>query len=305
MSILHRTALLTIKPVPLTHRHLRYINELVAQYQTLHIVVITGDDDVSSPSQQTMARWLQVSCQSFGFVSIWTLHQLGLTTPTAQEMLHAIGIDEASVLTMPDYPPAGFDELALACRYFYATKIAIVGGESSGKTTLLHKLANHYGSAIALEMGRLYTHSHLGGTEAGLQYSDYPTIAINHAQAIENACHHTCCPVVLIDTDFVTTQAFCQTYEQKTHPLLDAFIHQYHPNSDDPHRINHTIYLENNVAWVADGMRRLGGNHRSVFAQTLLHLYDQHQIPVHRIDSPDYHGRYLQAVAIIDKIRSF
>ena len=140
-------------------------------------------------------------------------------------------------------------------------------------------------------MGRLYADSNLGGTEVGLQYSDYAPIAISHAQAITTACHNATAPITLIDTDFVTTQAFCQTYEGRPHPFVTACISEF--------TMDATIYLDNNVAWVADGLRRLG-NARSQFAITLLKLYATHNIALTIIDDGDYHKRYLQAVAIID-----
>lgn len=289
---------------PLTQADLQKINQLVGMVDTLHLLVLPNSAQ-NAPSVQDVARWLGVSYAGFDFIKIHTASSLNLPSDaTAKQMIDGVqaGLTQtAQVFDLPNSQPAQFADLALACRYFYAHKIAIVGGESSGKTTLIGKLANHFGTAITPEMGRLYTHSHLGGTEIGLQYSDYPMIANNHADAIFRACHHSPSPVVLIDTDFVTTQAFCQTYEKQTHPMLDAFIAQFHPQSTDPHRIMQTIYLDNNVAWVADGMRRLG-HERSAFAQRLLDLYAQHQIPLHQINHHDYHERYLQAVKIIENI---
>lgn len=299
----HSIGIVAATFAPLTLADLQYLNQLVGAVDTLHLLVLA--DKANSVTPQDVARWLQVSYTGFDFVKVHTASSLNLpTTATAKQLIDAVQADlpaTATVFDLPDNPSAAFTDLALACRYFYAHKIAIVGGESSGKTTLIHKLANHFGASITPEMGRLYTHSHLGGTEVGLQYSDYPVIANNHADAIFRACDRSTSPVVLIDTDFVTTQAFCQTYERQTHPMLDAFIRQYHPDSDDPHRIMHTIYLDNNVAWVADGMRRLG-NQRSAFAQTLLSLYQQHQIPLHIINHHNYHERYAQATAIVEQI---
>lgn len=51
--------------------------------------------------------------------------------------------------------------------------VAILGGESSGKSTLVNKLANIFNTTSAWEYGRDYVFSHLGGDEIALQYSDY------------------------------------------------------------------------------------------------------------------------------------
>ena len=314
---------------PLQLAHLHDINRAIGMADTVHII-ITPPADRSLPSGRSanisdVARWVQVSCQSFAWVKVHTTASLGmdiafdyqtgdtlsddkltklcqlLTIDKQSTHIYQLGDTDASAkftpsdrLAVRDQPLQYFDKLAPACRYFYTQTVCIVGGESSGKTTLIHKLANHYGANIALEMGRLYTHSHLGGTELGLQYSDYLPIAINHAHAIDTAKASARAAITLVDTDFVTTQAFCEVYEKRTHPVVASLA--------DTYRMDLTIYLDNNVAWVADGMRRLGdGQARSHFAQKLLDLLAHHHIAHHTIDDADYHERYRQAVAIIDK----
>ena len=175
----------------------------------------------------------------------------------------------------------------------YTKTVAIVGGESSGKTTLVHKLANYYGASFALEMGRLYVGTDLGGSEIGLQYSDYGPIALNHAQAIRDAKSAATAPVTIIDTDFVTTQAFCEEYEGRTHPFLTACIDEF--------RLDYTLMLANNTPWVADGMRSLGSeSQRERFENRLKQIFARHHIAPLFIDSPDYHQRFLDAIALID-----
>ena len=211
-----------------------------------------------------------------------------------------------TVLTTPLLPE--FDSYAIArdpishwtaihpqARSEYTKTIAIVGGESSGKTTLVHKLANYYGATFALEMGRLYVATDLGGREIGLQYSDYGPIALNHAQAIREAAATATAPVTIIDTDFVTTQALCEEYEGRTHPFVTACIDEF--------RLDHTIMLDNNTPWVDDGMRSLGTpDARGRFEQRLLDIFARHEIQPYMIDAPDYDERYKQALVIIDEL---
>lgn len=176
----------------------------------------------------------------------------------------------------------------------YTKTVAIVGGESSGKTTLLHKLVNYYGASYALEMGRLFVETDLGGTELSMQYSDYPLMASDHEQAIRQAKQMAIAPVTFVDTDFVTTQAFCEEYEGKSHPFLTACIDEF--------KLDYTIMLASNTKWVADGMRSLGNQEqRTRFQQRLMNIFSQHHIQPYFIDNADYHQRFLQAVAFIDK----
>lgn len=309
---------------PLHLGHLVDINHAAGIADTLHIVITPPAHrplpSGRAPNLSDVARWVQVACQQFGFIKVHTTQSLGLDIAfdcqedtrlddgQLSQVCQALAIDTTSTqvyqanldatlrsqrMAICQHPLQHFDKLAPACRYFYTQTVCIVGGESSGKTTLIHKLANHYGANIALEMGRLYTHSHLGGTELGLQYSDYLPIAINHAKAIMNATANATAPITLIDTDFATTQAFCEVYENRTHPVVASLA--------DHFRADFTIYLDNNVTWVADGMRRLGDiKARSHFAQTLLDILARHDIRHHVIDDADYHERYQQAVSWID-----
>lgn len=191
-------------------------------------------------------------------------------------------------------PVAYWSALHPQARSNYTKTVAIVGGESSGKTTLVHKLANYYGASFALEMGRVYVGTDLGGTEIGLQYSDYGPIALHHAQAIRDATSIATVPVTIIDTDFVTTQAFCEEYEGRTHPFVAACIDEF--------RLDHTIMLDNNVPWIDDGMRSLGTPEaRGRFEARLLDIFARHDIKPHMIDQPDYEARYQQALLFIDQ----
>lgn len=325
---------------PLHLGHLADINHASGQVDTLHIVVLPKDGNSPfKPTLQDKARAVQVACEFFGFIKVHTADGLNLTglngqtwaydepnsdTSLIDVIITALQINDTPTLfiksfaknnllnsqthqtaLLPDNhynstaiyqnPIAHFHAIAPSAKQNYTKTVCIVGGESSGKTTLVHKLANHYGANFVLEMGRLYTHSDLGGTEIGLQYSDYPVIANQHYLAIQNALKNAISPITIIDTDFITTQAFCETYENRTHPLLTAFCENV--------KMDYTIMLDNNVKWVADGMRSLGSDdERSAFSKTLMRLFDKHQITPHIINNKDYHDRYLSAVAFIDAV---
>lgn len=222
--------------------------------------------------------WAQGQAQELPFLQM-------ATTPFQPEFdSHAIAQN----------PIAHWSAIHPQARGSYTKTVAIVGGESSGKTTLVHKLANYYGASFALEMGRLYVGTDLGGSEVGLQYSDYGPIVLNHAQAIREAVARATAPVTIIDTDFVTTQAFCEEYEGRTHPFVAACIDEF--------RLDHTIMLDNNTPWIDDGMRSLGTPEaRGRFEQRLLDIFARHQIEPYMIDKPDYDARYQQALLFIDQ----
>ena len=141
---------------------------------------------------------------------------------------------------------------------FFVRTVAILGGELSGKSTLVNKLANIFNTTSAWEYGRDYVSSHLGGDEIALQYSDYDKIALGHAQYIDFAVKYAN-KVAFIDTDFVTTQAFCKKYEGREHPFVQALIDEYRFDLVICWRTTprgwRMVYAASAVRWIAKSSR--------------------------------------------------
>lgn len=267
------------------------------------LILPSREDDHSTISAEQVNAQLQTILQRFDSLKNASepptlfvdeghpLASLDLTLPVATTP-HYSEFDSAKIHANP---ALYWHAIHPQARGDYTKTIAIVGGESSGKTTLLHKLVNYYGASYALEMGRVFVETDLGGTELGMQYDDYPLMASDHEQAIRAAKQLAPAPLTLVDTDFVTTQAFCEEYEGKTHPFLASCI--------DTFKLDYTFLLANNTPWVADGMRSLGSDsQRERFENRLKEIFARHHIEPLYIDSPDYHQRFLQAVALIDKL---
>ena len=179
---------------------------------------------------------------------------------------------------------------------FFVRTVAILGGESSGKSWMVNKLANIFNTTSAWEYGRDYVFSHLGGDEMALQYSDYDKIAIGHAQYVDFAVKHAN-KVAFIDTDFVTTQAFCKKYEGREHPFIQAMIDEY--------RFDLVILLENNTPWVADGLRSLGSDaDRKGFQNLLIEMLKENNISFIHVEESDYDSRFLRCVELVKKMLS-
>ncbi len=179
-------------------------------------------------------------------------------------------------------------------RPFFTKTIAILGGESSGKSVLVNKLARIFNTTSAWEYGREFVFEQLGGDEQAMQYSDYPLMAQGHRRYVDYAVRHAH-KVAFIDTDFITTQAFCIQYEGKPHPFLDSMIKEF------PFDV--TILLNNNTKWVDDGLRSLGSEQqRQAFQNLLKELLHQYNVPYIEIESPSYLERYDQVKAIVEKI---
>lgn len=191
-------------------------------------------------------------------------------------------------------PLAHWEYIPTEVKPFFVKTIAILGGESSGKSTMVNKLANMFNTTSAWEYGREYVFKHLGGDERALQFDDYNKIALGQAQYIDFAVKHAN-KITFIDTDFVSTQAFCIQYEGKPHPSVQAMIENY--------RFDLVILLENNTPWVADGLRHLGSNQARKDFQALLKLIlNKNNIPYVEITSDQYDERYLKCIELVDEI---
>ncbi|OSM94805.1 transcriptional regulator [Lonsdalea populi] len=177
---------------------------------------------------------------------------------------------------------------------FFVRTVAILGGESSGKSTLVNKLSNIFNTTSAWEYGRDYVFSHLGGDEMALQYSDYDKIALGQAQYIDFSVKYAN-KVAFIDTDFITTQAFCRKYEGREHPFVQALIEEY--------RFDLVILLENNTPWVADGLRSLGSKaERAEFQNLLKEMLAQYHVDYVYVTESDYDSRFLRCVELVQNM---
>ena len=101
--------------------------------------------------------------------------------------------------------------------------------------------------------------------------------------------------VAFIDTDFVTTQAFCKKYEGREHPFVQALIDEY--------RFDLVILLENNTPWVADGLRSLGSSvDRHTFQALLVEMLNENNISYVHVKESDYDTRFLRCVELVKNL---
>ena len=115
-----------------------------------------------------------------------------------------------------------------------------------------------------------------------------------HAQYIDFAVKYAN-KVAFIDTDFVTTQAFCKKYEGREHPFVQVLIDEY--------RFDLVILLENNTPWVADGMRSLGSSvDRKEFQTMLVGMLHENNVEFVHVEEPDYDTRFLRCVELVKEM---
>ena len=176
-----------------------------------------------------------------------------------------------------------------AVQKHFQQKVAILGTESTGKTTLANKLAEFFSGQIVEEAAR-------GIIENSTEYSkeDLIKTAICHAECIKTAVTNTTQPLVVIDTDVYVTQSYA--YFEFGAPIdLPGWVY-------DENNVDLRLYLNADTPYVQDGTRlpkdirnKLDEQHRKT-----LGMYSQDFIEI----NGDYREREVQAIAKINELYS-
>jgi HTH-type transcriptional repressor of NAD biosynthesis genes len=124
---------------------------------------------------------------------------------------------------------------------YFVKKIAIVGTESTGKTTLCKKLAEYYNTSWAPEAGRdLIPNSRECTAE------DLKLVGAEHAKNIIRAIRHSN-KVVFIDTDLQITKDYAE--------YLFGQTLKFEPWIEKANKVDFYIYLEKDAPYIDDGTR--------------------------------------------------
>ena len=146
--------------------------------------------------------------------------------------------------------------------------IAIVGAESTGKSTLAQALAQHLGAHYLPEylrefcdrMRRTPTAQEQGGIVAGQLASERHALTVLAATA----------PWVIVDSTPLMTAIYSSEYFADDSLLAAAIQHQ--------RRYALTLVAGDDIAWVADGIQRDGPVIRQRCQRRLIETLEQHEI---------------------------
>ena len=151
-------------------------------------------------------------------------------------------------------PMKYFEYLPKVVRPYYTKKIAIIGTESCGKSTLVRNLAKLYNTTYVEELGREVC-DNAGGID-NMTPEDFPEIMFRHKvrelEAIKEANR-----VLFIDTEAIITTYYLKLLFEGTKEKINQIIEI--GNSISKLNNNYLyIFLEPDVKWVQDGTRTYG-----------------------------------------------
>lgn len=159
------------------------------------------------------------------------------------------------------------------------------------KSTLTIFLAKMFNTSWVEEYGRLYCENEMCGDESLLSFDDYGIIASNRFYDEQQAVK-TANKVLFVDTDAFITQYYCEMYEGKKHPLVDAYI--------DQEEYDVILHLSNEVKWVDDGLRINSDREKSsIIFDKLLKDYDINNHKGYNYIQGNYHQRLNESVKIV------
>lgn len=143
-------------------------------------------------------------------------------------------------------PIKHWDQLPKPVQRDWVKKVAIIGTESTGKTTLVQKLANFFNTTYVEEKGRTLLEG-MGDTMT--LPSDYPVFAISqYLETLKKQGEAN--KVLFVDTEAWVTQNFSKLYEGYHQKVVEEIGKlQY---------FSLVLYLEPDVEWVNDGTRVFG-----------------------------------------------
>ncbi|MGL4668773.1 MAG: AAA family ATPase [Saezia sp.] len=165
-----------------------------------------------------------------------------------------------------------------------AFTVVILGTESTGKTTLTHRLAQHYHATSVDEVGR-----ELIQNSNHFEHSTLLTIATEHAKSIIKG-KQAHAPLVIVDTDIHITASYAQFCFAHAIPISPAI--------KKANRANLYLYLDKDAPFVQDGTR-FEETQRDLLDNSHKETLRQHSTPYHLIQG-DWENRFQQACAILD-----
>ncbi|MBO4870180.1 MAG: AAA family ATPase, partial [Clostridia bacterium] len=192
-------------------------------------------------------------------------------------------------------PYAHWDWLPNVVRPYYVKKVLLMGGESTGKSTLTINLANRFNTNFIDEAGREI--SERSGTDMLMLSSDFTEILLQHKLNEIKAAQQSN-KVLFIDTDALITQFYMAF-------LDDPGIEKNKALSDAVDKVNEydlILFLEPDVEFVQDGDRsEVIRDDREKYSEQIKELLRSHGRTFVTV-SGSYQERYETAVKEVNKL---
>lgn len=180
-------------------------------------------------------------------------------------------------------------------RPYYVKKVLLIGGESTGKSTLAQNLALSFNTNYLPEIGRNVC-DYAGGNEDLMIEEDFQEILLRHKLCEMEAVKKSN-KILFVDTDALITKFFSHFLFtdpgilSRNDALADAIA--------SINRYDLILFLEPTVAFVQDGTRNEKLlEDREGYSDQIKRMFDEAGFTYHCIEG-DYFERYVQAKQLV------
>lgn len=178
-------------------------------------------------------------------------------------------------------------------KYIFNKKVVIMGPESTGKSTLVKRLAEYFGTTFTEEYGREYCEKR-GGTE-NFTIEDFENIADEHLYR-HNRDVFNANKVHFVDTEALVTKVFAEMYlgdDVKSEPI---------ENNIQLQKFDLVLLLDVDVPWVDDGTRDFPDpKMRKKHFKRLKNILNEYGVKYHVIKG-DYEDRFIKTRDIVNDL---
>jgi HTH-type transcriptional repressor of NAD biosynthesis genes len=196
-----------------------------------------------------------------------------------------LGVGGVSATGIRRDPWAHWRWLPSPVRAFYSQTFCLHGVESTGKSVLAERLAEHFDTIAVAEYGRIHCDIH------GTDCTRDDLLLIGRSQhAMIEAAKPWCNRRLITDTDALMTAAWCQMMIGDQPDELLRF-----PKADL------YLLLEPDVPWSNDGTRLYGGAERARFHEIAATVLQAARVQVECVHG-DWDQRFERAVELIESI---
>ena len=191
-----------------------------------------------------------------------------------------------------------WDYIPAVCRDYYAQKVLIVGGESTGKSTLVQNLALAYNTNYVAEYGRI-TADYAGGENYMISDDLYENLLRQRIHIMDAAKHSN--RLLFVDTDAITTLFYSNFLLSKEKAIFNLKKMAEAINAMTQWDL--VLFLEPDVEFVQDGTRNTEiQDNRIKYSEQIKQLLDENNVEYHTVNG-DYLQRFEKAKQLIaDKL---
>ncbi len=185
------------------------------------------------------------------------------------------------------HPAENWDYIPEIVRPYFVKRIAVIGAESTGKSTLTAKLAQHFQTVIVPE----YAETLIMHRGRDLNEDDFKMIA-QAQKASEEALVYQARRVLFCDTEIMTTAIWSKMLLGKCPEWLNANARE--------NRYDLYLLLDTDAAWQEDA-HRYGIETQDIFMKSCIKRLEEDQKPYIRL-SGSWDEKLTAAVTAVEKI---